>query len=30
MLTITDPARDYLLSRGGAVHLFTTGNSRLC
>jgi hypothetical protein len=30
MLTVTDPARDYLLTKGGAVFLFSTGKAGLC
>ena len=30
MLNITDPARDYLLTKGGAVYLFSTGKAGLC
>lgn len=30
MLTITDNARDYLLTKGGALHLFSTGRAGLC
>ena len=30
MLTITDMARDYLLTKGGVVYLFSTGPTGLC
>lgn len=30
MIAITDNARDYLLTKGGAVHLFFTGRAGLC
>jgi hypothetical protein len=30
MLTITDKARDYLLTKGGTLYLFSTGRAGLC